>query len=197
MIACVRVRAAFVVTLLLSASSVLVDQRATAQGHPPMVSPVAQPMTLTEDQVTGFMSAVEDLQTMADKKSGWKGADPSKPMAMAGALQVSDETNAILQKHGFQSSLDFQRVAYNASMAYAVLKEGGKEAMQKKIDGAKAEQEKAMEQMRARLSPEQAKMLSAQLEGAMKAAGSMNDVPDGNIELMKKYSDRMAKLGGK
>jgi hypothetical protein len=82
-------------------------------------------------------------------------------------------------------------------MAYAVLEGGGKDAMQKKLDSAKAEQDKALEQLRARLSPEQVAMLSAQMEGAMKAAGNMSDVPDANIELMKKYSDRMAKLGGK
>lgn len=192
--ACNRLTTALAVTLLLSLFSF---DTVAAQGHPPMTSPIAQPMTLTEAQVTGFFAAVEDLQTYGDSKSGWKGADPSKPMAMAAAMQVSNETTAIVQKHGFKNHNDFQQVAYNASMAYAVLKEGGKEAMQKKLDKAKVEQEKAMEQLRARLSPEQAQMLAAQMEGAMKAAGNMSDVPDANIELMKKYSDRMAKLGAK
>jgi hypothetical protein len=82
-------------------------------------------------------------------------------------------------------------------MAYAVLKEGGKEAMQKKLAAANAEQEKAMAQLRERLGPEQAAALTAQMQQAMKTAGAMQDVPEANIELMKKYSDRMAKLGGK
>jgi hypothetical protein len=157
---------------------------------------MTKPITLTEAQVTGFFSAVEELKAHSEK-SGWKDADPSKPMAMASALQVSNESTAILQKHGFKSPTDFQQVAYNASMAYAVLKEGGKESMQKKLDQSKAEQDKAMEQMRSRLSPEQAAMLGAQVQNAMRAAATMQDVPDANIELMKKYGDRMAKLAEK
>jgi hypothetical protein len=171
---------------------------AAAQGHPPLVSPMMQPMTLSDAQVTGFFGAVEDLQAYSEKnQAGWKAADPSKPMAVAGAMQVSAETTAIVQKHGFKNHTEFQRVAYNASMAYAVLKEGGKEAMQKKLAAANAEQEKAMAQLRERLGPEQAAALTAQMQQAMKTAGAMQDVPEANIELMKKYSDRMAKLGGK
>jgi hypothetical protein len=174
---------------------ILSREGAAAQGHPPLTSPIAQPLTLSDAQVTGFFGAVEDLQAYSEKnQAGWKGADPSKPMAMAGAMQVSAETNAIIQKHGFKNATEFQRVAYNASMAYAVLKEGGKEAMQKKMAAANAEQEKAMAQLRERLGPEQAKALSAHIQGAMKTAGDMQNVPDANIELMKKYSDRMDQL---
>jgi hypothetical protein len=123
---------------------------AAAQGHPPLTSPIAQPMTLTEAQVTGFFGAVEDLQAYTEKnQSGWKAVDPSKPMAMAGAMQVSADTTAIVQKHGFKNHTEFQHVAYNASMAYTVLQEGGKEAMQKKMDEANAEQERVMAEMRA------------------------------------------------
>lgn len=163
-----------------------------------MTAPVAQqPLTLSEAQVTGFLAAVEELKASSDKKAAWKGADPSKPMAMAGAVQTSSETTAIMQKHGFKDIADFQSVAYNASMAYAVLKEGGKEAMQKKYDKAKAEQDKALAQMRSRLSPEQAAAITAQMESAMRMAPNPKDVPDSNIELMTKYQDRMAKLSAK
>ena len=193
--ASVRVVTTVCFTLL---AAILGDDGAAAQGHPPLTSPITQPLTLSEAQVTEFFAAVEDLQAYSDRKqAGWKGADPSKPMAMAGAMQVSQETTAIVQKHGFKNHTEFQRVAYNASMAYAVLQEGGKEAMQKKMDQANAEQEKAMEQLRARLSPEQAEMLAAQMKTAMQAAAGMTAVPEANIELMKKYSDRMAKLGEK
>lgn len=169
---------------------------AVGQGHPPMTSPIAQPLALNEGQVTGFLSAVEELKTLSAKQ-GWKDADPSKPMAMAGALNASSETIAILQKHGFKDQGDFQRVAYNAATAYAIVKDGGKAAVQKKYDEAKAEQDKAMEQMRAKLSPEQAAAIAAQLQSAMKMAPNPKDVPDGNIELMTKYQDRMAKLSAK
>lgn len=183
-------------SLSLSLSLFLPPSPALAQGHPAMGSPIAKPITLSEAQVTGFLAAVEELKTSSEK-SGWKDADPSKPMAMANALQISKETTAILHKHGFKNHTDFQQVAYNAAMAYAVLQEGGKEAMKKKLDQSQVEQEKAMEQMRGRLSPEQAEMLSAQVQNAMRAAATMQDVPDANIDLMKKYSDRWAKLASK
>ena len=116
--------------LVLQCMGALGRDAAAGQGHPLPVSPVMKPMTLTDAQVGGFLAAVDELRTL----SGWKGADPSKPMAVAQALQVSDETTAILNKHGFANHTEFQRVAYNASIAYAVLKEGGKATMRRKLD---------------------------------------------------------------
>lgn len=183
--------------LILHCMGALGLDAAAGQGHPMPVSPVMKPMTLTAAQVDGFFAAVGELRAFGDKKSAWKGADPSKPMAMAQALQVSDETTAILSKHGFANHTEFQRVAYNASMAYAVLKEGGKETMRKKLDASKAEQERAMAKLKDRLTPEQLAMLSGKLNDALQALSIMQDVPDQNVVLMKKYRDRMAKLGTK
>lgn len=193
----VRSRAVCLTLTVGLAASLSSARPAIGQGHPPMMRPVVQPLTLSEGQVTGFLSAVEELKTLSGKQAGWKGADPSNPMAMAGALESSSETIAILHKHGFKDTSDFQRVAYNAAMAYAIVQDGGKAAVQKRYDQSKAEQDKAMEQMRAKLSPEQAAAIAAQMQSAMKMAPNPKDVPDGNIELMTKYQDRMAKLSAK
>jgi hypothetical protein len=164
---------------------------AVGQGHPMPVGRAAEPMTLTEAQLNGFFAAIDELRTLGDQT--WKGGDPSKPAAMAQALQVSNETAAIVHKHGFTNPSEFQRVAYNAALAYAVLKEGGKEAMAKKLDAAKAEQDKAMAKMREHMSPDQVQALAPVMEAAMKSAGAMRDVPDENIALMQKYRERMEK----
>ena len=46
-----------------------------------------------------------------------------------------------------------------------------------------------------RLSPEQFQAMQAQVEAGMAQAAAMQDVPDDNVRLVRKYGDRMAKLG--
>ncbi len=62
------------------------------------------------------------------------------------------------------------------------------------MEAARSQQAQAMEKMKQHLSPEQLKMMSAQMDAAMATGGGMQDVPDENLALMEKYRDRMTKL---
>ena len=156
-------------------------------------SAVAQPVTLTEAQVKGFFDAMDALRAMGASKRTTK-AELSKPEAFATALQVSGEGKSILVKNGFADVREFQRVGYNVAMAYGVLQRGGVAPTAKKLEKSKAQQAKVMEKLRAHLSPEQLKQLSAQMDGAMKMAETMQDVPPENVELLKQYRARVRAL---
>src|SRR5262245_35152811 len=158
---------------------------------------VNKPMVLTDSQVQSFFAAADDLQGLGGEASAFSKTNPSQPMAYAKGMQFSSEALAILNKHGFKDGADFQRVAYNAAMAYGVVEQGGKEALNKELDAGAQQQQEAMEQMRKHLSPEQMKMMQGQMGAGMAMAGSMRDVPDQNVELMTKYRAQMEALGNK
>jgi hypothetical protein len=155
-------------------------------------APYTQPMTLTDAKLGAFFDAMDDFRALGSQSTG----DPSRPEAFARALGASHQSDEILHKHGFGDVGEFQRVAYNAAMAYGVLQKGGKAAVNEELEKAKADQALAIEKMREQLSPEQVKMIQGQMDAALATAGKMQDVPEENLALMKKYGDRMAKLRG-
>lgn len=169
-----------------------------AGGKPPVLaSEITKPVELTDGQVSGFFAAMGDLEALGADAAGSTGPNPSKPEAFAAGLRVSGESMAILQKHGFTDTTDFQRVGYNVAMAYSVLEQGGKAAMDAELEKAEADQAKALAKMKEHLTPEQYKVMEQQLGQAMGTAKTMHDVPESNVELMKKYSEQMENLGKK
>jgi hypothetical protein len=108
---------------------------------------------------------------------------------------MSNESQAIIQKHGFKDATEFQRVGYNAALAYSVVRQGGKDAVNTRLDRAETRQKESLDRLRAQLTPDQYKLLEGQVAGALSTARALRNVPDGNIEIMKKYQGRMEKLG--
>lgn len=157
---------------------------------------VQEKMDLTDAQVKGFFDASDDLRA-AGEKANAGGKPASDPAAFAKGLALSQESVAIIEKHGFKDATEFQRVGYNAAMAYSVLKQGGKEAVKAKLDKAEVQQKQTMERLKATLSPDQFKLFESQAGMALANARTMQDVPEGNIEIMKKYQSRMEHLGKK
>ncbi len=187
-----RMLSALVALTLLTAAV----PAARAYEEPPAGDAFMRPMTLTDAKLRAFFDAVDELGALASDAAAGSVA-PTRPEAFAQALHVSGASTAILEKHGFQDATEFQRVGYNAALAYGVLKDGGKEAVAKKMAAAEAQQAAAMAKMREQLPPEQAAMIEAQAKAGMAMARGMRDVPDENLELMKKYRDRMARLGAR
>ncbi len=181
---------------VLIVSGVLVAGIAASEAQDPQVAPngMIKPTVLTEQQLTGFFAAVDEL-----KQTGQAGApaQPGQAEAFARALQVSGASTAILEKNGFSSVEDFQRVAYNAALAYGVLKEGGTEAVARKMAQSKAQQAQALDKMRQHMSEQQVQALAAQMNSAMGLAASLQDVPPQNVTLIEKYADRMRALEAK
>ncbi len=179
--------------VLVSMLSVAVAATALAQAEASRSATVVRPMTLTDAQVRGFFDAMDELHPAT--AGTHVDVNPSRPEAFAQALQVSGESEAVLRKHGFASTADFQQVAYNAAMAYGVVEQGGTAAARKGVDRTAAEQAAALEKMKEHMTPQQIEVLKAQVAAAMARGGSLGDVPEGNVELMTKYRDRMKRLG--
>jgi hypothetical protein len=154
-----------------------------------------QPMVLSEAQVQGFVAAMKDFQVLDAKSSSWRMS--GKPTSFVQGMQFSAETKAILARHGFTDEEQFKRVAYNTAMAHGVLKQGGKDKVKKDLDRAAQQQAKAMEQLKQHLSPEQLKAMQGQAAAGMAMAGSMNDVPEENLTLVKKYDAEIDALSKK
>jgi hypothetical protein len=197
--------AALVACVLFSTRSTFgageAEKPAAAQGMPgqPGAAPAAsqaaaqaftQPMTLTEDKVTGFLDAMDELKTLGGESSKFSATNPN----LVKGMQFSGQTTDIIKKHGFSGPTEFQRVAYNAATAYYVLQNGGKDAMKKKLEQTDAKRAEAMEKLKKHLTADQLKMLEAQISSGTAALHSMAEVPDQNLELVKKYNDRMAAL---
>jgi hypothetical protein len=172
------------------------------QGHPGTTAPGAgaaarafmQPMDLTDDKLKGFLDAMDELKTLGDKASALSATNPTRPQAFAGGMHFSTASTDIIKKHGFTDPAEFQRVAYNAALAYNVLQSGGKEAMKKKMDEADAKRAEAIEKLRQHLTPEQLEMLKTQINSGLAVGRSMANVSDQNLELVKKYGTRMDAL---
>lgn len=158
--------------------------------NPGMAPEVMQPMTLTDEKVKSFFDAADELRAKA-KEAKDAGAAASNPAAAAKGTQLSAENLAIITKHGFKDATEFQQVGYNVGMARSVLQQGGKEAVKKRLDKAQAEQAKTIDKMRGQLTPEQLKLLESQGGAAVSRGRAMESIPDGNLEIVKKYEDRM------
>jgi hypothetical protein len=157
---------------------------------------VSQPMILTDAQVKGFLDAMDELRDLGAAARTGPAADPSRPEVFARALQLADASPSVLKKHGFADTAEFQRVAYNAAMAYGALQRGGAAGMRQDLDRARANQARAMERMQQHLTPEQQQAIAARMKAGMASASAMREVPQQNVELMKRYQDRMAALRG-
>ena len=175
---------------------------ALAQGQPGMpqadvnkgLAPeVEEKMDLTDAQVKGFLDAADELRK-AGEFAVAGGKSPANPTQFVKGLPTSQEALAIIQKNGFKDITEFQRVGYNAAVAYNVVRQGGKEAVKARLDKFEPQQKATLEKLRAQLKPEQFALLVDQAARSLQATKAMQDVPDGNVELMKKYGDRMANL---
>lgn len=162
------------------------------KGLPPQVQ---QTMELTDAQVKGFFDASDALRAAGNAAAAGNDATSGSPAQIAKGLALNEQSLAIIKKYGFKDATEFQQVGYNAAIAYGVLQQGGKEAVKAKLDKAEAQQKATMEKLRAQVGEEQFKLFQKHASQALSTARTMQDVPDGNIVIMKKYEERMKNLG--
>ena len=166
---------------------------ALAQGKD-LAPEVEQKLDLTDAQVKGLLDATDELRKAGEySKDG--GKSPGNPTQFVKGLPTSQKALPIIEKNGFKDITEFQRVGYNAAIAYNVMRQGGKEAIKARLEKSEAQRKATVEKLRVQLEPEQFALLEAQAAKSLQAQRAMQDVPERNVELMKKYGDRMAKLG--
>jgi hypothetical protein len=187
---------------MILAGLVLWTATTLAQGHglgsgtgmpPPPAAKSIPTMILNEAQVESFLGAMNDLRALSDEAGAWK-VPESGVQSYAAGMKFSAAAKAILSKHGFANEEQFRQVAYNTALAYGVLKQGGKDKVRKELEGVATKQAAVMERIEQHLRPEQLKVLQRHAATGMAMANQMADVPDQNLDLVKKYSSQIDAL---
>ncbi len=155
---------------------------------------MAAPTLLSEAELQGFFAATKELQALGKEAGDWADGSPTDPATFAKGMQLSAAAQSALSKNGFADPGAYQKVAYNAALAYAVLEQGGKEALRKEIAAAEAEQQQAMAELEKQLGKDQAAALRAQMTGGQQLMQMFADVPDANVTLIEKYRSQMQAL---
>ena len=158
------------------------DMPRLAQTQPGATMELPATVKLTESDVEGFMRAASALQDLGVK------ADPGKDMDLAQALAANAEAQRIISAAGFTPER-LQQVAMSIGMAMAAL-DTDMEELQRKMA--------QVEQMKSRVSPEQWAAMEASMGQAYAMMKRVQNQPDGNIDLVKRYETQLREnLGGK
>ena len=136
---------------------------------------------LSEDMIKGFISAQKDMADLA-QKSNAQPTDKPDP-------KVQAELEAIAKKHGFQSFVDFDDVAFNISMVM-----GGLDPQSGAFTDPIAAIKKEIEEITAdKTIPEKdKKQMLDELAEALKNTPPLK-FPE-NVELVKKYRTDIEKV---
>lgn len=191
----VRLSLALLLTLPAAVASAQIKLAVTPRPDPGhgLDPAVTEQVTLTEPKLKDFLEAYKALK--AKSPAGKFGGNPADAPSFARSIKVSgQDAQKILLKYKFKDPAEFQKVGYSAALAYSVLQQGGKRMVNDRIDAARLEQEKTIEEARKTFSPEQIKSLEAALTASLQLPPHIQDVPDANVELITKYKDTMAKL---
>lgn len=145
----------------------------------PTLDALPEPVKLTEKTVKNFIAAAKELSKMGDEitlsdsdaRDFWKG------------LSLSKEANEVLDDHGFKP-VEFQRVGFSIGLAMAA------EEMAQNSEEIE-EAKKNLEAMKGKLPEAQYNAMKKQMLGAMEM---FEDVPEENVELVKKYKDEFDAL---
>jgi len=154
----------------------VIDAVMTDSGSAPAPSPVPvsrrEPLPLTEREVTDYLRVLEALARAGERLRAEVMADTLGVVINEGLLAASPAAQRIIIGRGFRDLEHFHQVAYSIASAMQTPAPGGLAAMPLPDD---PEERKAIEEVRA----------------AMGAFARTQ--PEGNIELVARYRDRIAR----
>jgi hypothetical protein len=148
------------------------DAAEAATGVPEVVS-------LTEGDVTGFISAATELRRLGVETE----MGESDVRNLAVGLRKNREAMAILERNGFDSDR-FVQVTYSIGLALGALEMKAKEG---EITKSREEQERMLESMKAQMPAEQYEMMRKQMEVGAAMYEQFQDQPEQNLQLVEKY----------
>lgn len=142
-----------------------------------MAQGAVKQIKLTDKHIEAFIAAQKDMSAVAEKMQG--GSDKPDP-------KIQAELESASKKHGFADFAEYDDVAANISMVMA-----GIDPQSKAFTEPKVAIEKEIEEVKADKSiPEkEKKQMLEELSEALKSAQPVAN--PGNIELVKKYFDRL------
>jgi hypothetical protein len=146
---------------------------------------VPKVVELTDKDMTGFIQSVTELKKLGLETRVSPGATDAQNLAHG--LATNREALAVLTRNGFTLER-FEQVTASIAYAFGALETKGKEA---EIDKARAEQEKALAQMKDKLTPEQYAMMRTQMQASSGVLDQLKDQPPKNLELAAKYRQQI------
>lgn len=145
----------------------------------------AEVVELDEATVKRFIDVGEALKAQqvdyADELD-----EPPSIRSWAQAADGNDQINRVIRQHGFKDGEDFALTSYAIMLAMGAVE----------LDANRAEMEQARAQLNAmkdQLPPETYTMMEQQLLGAF---AIFDNVPPGNLALVRKYREALTAIGG-
>lgn len=180
------------VALLASLLAAALQSPAIAQApdYPGVIRSPADQITLrviSQDELDRYLVVLEGLIDAGVDAQSELGVDPNRPGAGAVGIRYSEKIQSLVSNQGFDEHT-FGDVHQNVMRAYVA---EGMAAHQGEIDAARAEQEKAMAQMRQSLSPEQAAAMMQAMSNATAMSQTYSNVPPENVALVKSNKARI------
>lgn len=148
---------------------------------------IPEPVQLAAADVEHFIAAAGEMKALGvdlDKNRADNSSDLTATMT---AWQSNSEVMAILRKHEFDLQR-FHRVTYSIMMAVAA-DEMGKQGGE--MEKAKAQ----LDAMKSQMSPEMFETMKKSQEQAMGMSKQVMNQPAGNVELVRRYRERIDAIG--
>jgi hypothetical protein len=144
---------------------------------------VPEPVKLDENDVEHWIAAAGELKALGVGLQEKQGDSPTDLTATMISWHTNREVMAVLRKHEFDLPR-FHRVTYSVMMAAAAdgLSRQGAEMEKAKVQ---------LEAMKATLSKEMYESMKKQQEQAMELTRQVMNQPEGNVELVRRYRERI------
>lgn len=146
----------------------------------------AEPVTLREQDVERFVTVMREFKRLGLETSKSAGDPGSSVTGMASAWGANREAMAILRTNDFDLPR-FQQVTYSIMMAMAASEMEGKSM---DTQGSAAQ----LEAMKGKVPPETYEAMKKAQAQATQMNQSMQNQPEGNIELVKRFKEDIESL---
>ena len=151
------------------------------------------PRALDEVELTRYIATLRELVKLGDELGTGLAPDPSGDASLATGMAYSEKMRTAIESRGFTPE-SFADVHWNTMMAYMAIELEGQQA---ELEKAREEQQAALEAMKEQLSPEQFEQLKKSMAGAQSVFDAYEQVPPGNVALVKKHRAEIAAIVGR
>lgn len=145
------------------------------------MAPITEPIALSESHMERFVAVLGEFKALGEEVRPL-GSDAAN---LGAGLAANAEAMAILRRHDFEDLRAFQQVGYSIASALGAAELAGRE-------DEMAEARRKLEAMKESMPKQQ---YDAMIQAQGMATGMVSNQPDGNVELVQRWRDRLEAAG--